>query len=189
VFQIIVIIVGLLAIIIKGLTQTGSFGNVLDDALAGGRVGWPDFGVDVYKRETFWSILFGSAILWGSPYTRFRPYFKSFDYNCQLFAFDCSAQYLVHRSLCLRNLKKAKASLYLNFVGQVALFMVVTLIGLLLYAYYIHCDPVNAGVIKKGNALVSLFVLQELSQYYGVPGTSFCNDPESGIWNLNQRKC
>jgi len=50
------------------------------------------------------------------------------------------------------------------------LFMIVGIIGLILYSYYINCDPLSAGVIKRGNAMVSLFVLQELSQYYGIPG-------------------
>lgn len=68
-FQIVIIVIGLFAIIIKGMTLL-SFPSIFDNAVAGGRIDIPDFNPDVYKRETFWTILFGSTILWGSPYAR-----------------------------------------------------------------------------------------------------------------------
>jgi len=47
----------------------------------------------------------------------------------------------------------------------------VAFIGLILYAFYIDCDPVVAGVVQKRDAVIPLFVLQQFAvQAPGVPG-------------------
>ena len=81
-----------------------------------------------------------------------------------------SSQFLVHRCLCLDSLRKGQISLYLNLLGQVILFVIVSLIGLILYTYYHDCDPVLAGVVTSQDAIVPIFVLQEFATIYGVPG-------------------
>ena len=47
----------------------------------------------------------------------------------------------------------------------------VAFIGLSLYAFYLDCDPVLAGVVEKRDGVIPLFVLQRFSEKYpGVPG-------------------
>ena len=47
----------------------------------------------------------------------------------------------------------------------------VAFIGLSLYAFYIECDPVMAGVVQKRDGVIPLFVLQQFSESYpGLPG-------------------
>ena len=65
--------------------------------------------MDPFVRHTFLNVLFGTFILWGSPYT-------------------CS-QYLIHRALCLPTLTKGKMSLYLNYICQLTMVVLVALIG------------------------------------------------------------
>ena len=107
--------------------------------------------MDPFERHTFLNVFFGTFILWGAPYT-------------------CS-QYLVHRALCLPSINKGRLALYINFVGQVVMVSLVAFIGLSLYAFYIECDPVMAGVVQKRDGVIPLFVLQQFSESYpGLPG-------------------
>jgi len=53
----------------------------------------------------------------------------------------CS-QYLIHRALCLPTINKGRATLYINFIGQIIMVTLVAFIGLALYAFYKDCDPV-----------------------------------------------
>jgi sodium-coupled monocarboxylate transporter 8/12 len=59
---------------------------------------------------------------------------------------------------------KGKLSLYFNYVGQIFLFVVVSLIGLVLYAFYVNCDPVVAGIVDNRDAVVPIFVMQEFAK-------------------------
>ena len=60
---------------------------------------------------------------------------------------------------------------FLNLSGQVVMVSLVAFIGLILYAFYIDCDPLAAGVVTKRDAVIPLFVLQQFaSQAPGVPG-------------------
>lgn len=107
--------------------------------------------MDPFERHTFLNVFFGTFILWGAPYT-------------------CS-QYLIHRALCLPTVFKGRMALYINYIGQVIMVSLVAMIGLILYAYYIDCDPVTAGIVKKRDAVIPLFVLQQFSERYpGLPG-------------------
>eukprot|EP00095_Tigriopus_kingsejongensis_P000170 maker-scaffold487_size158652-snap-gene-0.46 protein:Tk00170 transcript:maker-scaffold487_size158652-snap-gene-0.46-mRNA-1 annotation:"hypothetical protein CAPTEDRAFT_141957" len=150
VFQIFIMFGGILTILIRGLAATGGLENVWRTAELGGRIEFFNFSADPFQRHTFWNVLFGTIILWGSPYV-------------------CS-QYLVHRCICLESEFKGKMALYINYVGQVTMVTLVSIIGLVLYTYYLECDPVLAGVVAKRDAVIPLFVLQEFANYYGVPG-------------------
>jgi sodium-coupled monocarboxylate transporter 8/12 len=105
----------LLAIMIKGLILTGGFSEMWAAAEAGGRLDF-NFSGNPFERHTFWNLLFGSLILWGSPYA--------------------TSQFLIHRCLCLRTPREGKISLYVNFCGQILLLVVVSTIGLTLYTFY-----------------------------------------------------
>ena len=120
-------------------------------AEAGKRIDFFNFSLDPFERHTFINVFFGTFILWGAPYT-------------------CS-QYLIHRALCLPTVTKGRLALYINFIGQVIMVTLVAFIGLTLYAFYLDCDPVTAGIVEKRDAVIPLFVLQQFSENYpGLPG-------------------
>lgn len=150
VFQIFIVFAGIVAIIVEGLIKTGGWEKMWEANVAGGRIELFNMSMDPYERHTFWNVLFGTLIMWGSPYT-------------------CS-QYLVQRCLCLPTLTKGKIALYTNFIGQFVMTTMVAIIGLIMYAYYATCDPVKAGVVMKNDAIIPLFVLQEFVEYPGVAG-------------------
>ena len=82
------------------------FRQVAEDT---GRIEFFNTSLDPFERHTFTNVLFGTFILWGSPYT-------------------CS-QYLIHRALCLPTLFKGRMSLYLNYICQFLMVILVALIG------------------------------------------------------------
>ena len=43
-------------------------------------------------------------------------------------------------------------------------------VGLVVYANYWSCDPMKREIIAKKDELVTLFVLEHLVEYVGVPG-------------------
>ena len=117
----------------------------------GNRIEFFNWSVDPFERHTFLNVFFGTFILWGGPYT-------------------CS-QYLIHRALCLPTINKGRATLYINYIGQIIMVTLVAFIGLALYAFYKDCDPVLAGVVEKRDGVIPLFVLQQFSEKYpGLPG-------------------
>ena len=150
VFQIFLMYGGIFAIFFRGLSITGGLAEVWEAAEAGGRLSFFDLSVDPFQRHSFWTVLFGTIILWGSPYL-------------------CS-QYLVHRCICLESQFKGKLALYLNYIGQFTMTTLVAVIGLILYKHFLTCDPVLAGVVEKRDAVIPLFVLQQFQNTYGIPG-------------------
>lgn len=142
VFQIFIVFGGILAIMIQGVIKVGGWANVLDIAERGNRTELFDLSIDPFERHNFLNLLFGTLIMWGSPYV-------------------CS-QYLVQRCVCLPSIAKAKMALYINYLGQFVMTTLVVIIGLVMYAYYVSCDPVLAGITKKRDALIPLFVIQVL---------------------------
>ena len=78
---------------------------------------------------------------------------------------------MIHRALCLPTVTKGRCALYINFVGQVIMVTLVAFIGLSLYAFYLECDPVMAGLVEKRDGVIPLFVLQQFSDKLpGLPG-------------------
>lgn len=161
----------MLAIMIRGLILIGGFSSMWSAAESGGRLNFFNFSGDVFERHTFWNLIFGSLILWGSPYA--------------------TSQFMIHRCLCLDTETKGKYSLYVNFIGQILMLLVVTIIGLTLYTFYQvncidykdnstrlnppfcskkDCDPVSAGLISSNDAIVPFFVSQEFSDLPGMSG-------------------
>ena len=113
----------------QGLIKTGGWDAMLEKNYEGDRVELFNLSLDPYTRHTFWNVLFGTLIMWGSPYM-------------------CS-QYLVQRCLCLESLTKGKIALYTNFIGQFLMTTFVAIIGLIMYAYYRDCDPVLVSLVER----------------------------------------
>lgn len=66
--------------------------------------------------------------------------------------------------------RRARASLYINFVGVASLISCACLCGIALFAHYAHCDPLKSKLIDKTDQLMPHFVMTELNKYPGVAG-------------------
>ncbi|XP_072098107.1 sodium-coupled monocarboxylate transporter 1-like [Mobula birostris] len=150
VFQIYIMLAGLLALMIQGLIHSGGFGKVWKIAEEGGRLNFFDFDPDPRKRHTFWSTVMGGTFAWTAIYS-------------------CN-QAQVQRYLACRSEKEAKMAVSLNGVVMLLVTITACMCGVVMYAVYENCDPMEAKRITNPNQMAPLLVLEILSHVPGVPG-------------------
>ncbi|XP_048251305.1 sodium-coupled monocarboxylate transporter 1-like isoform X2 [Haliotis rufescens] len=151
VFQSAVMLAGVLAIVIKGISVVGGMEEVwrLNDEW--GRIKFFDFNPDPTARHSFWSLVIGTLIGWSSFYG--------------------VNQASVQRYCALPTLQQAKLAVLLNVIGILVLLTLVCLAGITVFAYYAKkgCDPLSAKSISNANQLTPYFVMEVLG-YPGLPG-------------------
>ncbi|XP_046557622.1 sodium-coupled monocarboxylate transporter 1-like [Haliotis rubra] len=150
-FQTLVIVAGLLAVVIQGTMLTGSIGDVWRINYEWGRINFFDFDPSPTTRHTFWSLVVGGTIAWTGTYG--------------------VNQASIQRFCAVPTLKKARISLLMNAVGVLLMLTILCLAGITIFAYYAirGCDPLSAKYIGNSNQLLPYFVMEVLD-YPGVPG-------------------
>ncbi|XP_046563516.1 sodium-coupled monocarboxylate transporter 1-like, partial [Haliotis rubra] len=151
VFQCVVMLVGVLAIIIRGTYAVGGLREVWRINEEWGRIKFFDFNPDPTVRQSFWSLVIGTAIDWSHTYGL--------------------SQVTVQRYCALPTLRQARLSVILNIVGVILLMTSVCLSGIIMFAYYAQkgCDPLSDSKVSNPNQLVPYFVM-EVFGYPGLPG-------------------
>ncbi|XP_072174293.1 sodium-coupled monocarboxylate transporter 1-like [Diadema setosum] len=150
VFQSVVMIGCLLVVAIYGVVKKAGFSTIWAINKEGGRIVFDDIRVDPTVRHTVWSLLIGGNITWLS-----------------VFAVN---QVSIQRYLSCSSLKRAKSTslvgipLYMLF-SSLSLFC-----GLVIYAFYADCDPLQAGYVTSSDQLLSYYVLNELGFIPGLSG-------------------
>ncbi|XP_041363424.1 sodium-coupled monocarboxylate transporter 2-like [Gigantopelta aegis] len=149
-FQVIMMIVGLVAIIIQGSIEVGGFAHAWEISAASGRIYFTDFSPDPSVRHSVWSLVIGGAFLWTYIYG--------------------TNQAQVQRAVTCPTLKKAQIAMWINMPGLVVMLILSAMTGILAYAFYEHCDPKSFGLISAGDQLLPLFVMDVLGHVKGIPG-------------------
>ncbi|GCC37278.1 hypothetical protein chiPu_0015781, partial [Chiloscyllium punctatum] len=150
VFQIITMMSGFIAIMIRGTYLAGGAHSVLATAYNGSRINFGDFDPDPRRRYTFWTFVIGGTVLWLSMYG--------------------VNQAQVQRYIACKTESQARLAI---FVNQVGLWMIVTsaaACGIILFTLYRTCDPVKAGHITAPDQMMPFMVLDIFQNYPGVPG-------------------
>ncbi|CAF1160783.1 unnamed protein product [Adineta steineri] len=150
VLQAVVILVGLLATIIKGLIVMGGFGPVFSIASKGGRIQFDSVSFDPRVRHTVWSLLIGGTF----------NSLATYGFN----------QTQVQRYMCVRSTRAAKQALFINAIGAAIVILLSGFIGVILYAYYADCDPYTAKYVTDIDQVFPYFVMERLSENPGLPG-------------------
>ncbi|XP_041060856.1 sodium/iodide cotransporter-like isoform X1 [Carcharodon carcharias] len=150
VFQVITMMSGFIAIMIRGTYLVGGSGRFLENAYNGSRINFGDFDPDPRRRYTFWTFVVGGTILWLSMYG--------------------VNQAQVQRYIACKTESQARLAI---FVNQIGLWMIVTsaaTCGIIMFTLYRHCDPVKAGHVSAPDQMVPYMVLDIFQTYPGVPG-------------------
>eukprot|EP00914_Ancora_sagittata_P013224 GHVO01025732.1.p1 GENE.GHVO01025732.1~~GHVO01025732.1.p1 ORF type:complete len:600 (+),score=30.66 GHVO01025732.1:284-2083(+) len=150
VFQIVMMVCGLLAVLIQGLIDHGGFSNIIDKAREGGRLHFIDLDPDPSSRHTLWSLTLGAVFMW--------------------LAINGTNQSQVQRALTCPSLKKAQLSVVLNSPCLIVLLLLTSFCGLAMYAEFGQCDPLLTKRIHASDQLLPLYVMEALSHAPGVPG-------------------
>uniref|UniRef100_A0A8C4TIX0 Solute carrier family 5 member 12 n=1 Tax=Erpetoichthys calabaricus TaxID=27687 RepID=A0A8C4TIX0_ERPCA len=149
-FQMIVMVTGFLTILIQGTLVNGGFSNVWERAERGGRLQILDFDIDPLRRHTFWTLAIGGTFTWLGIYG--------------------VNQSTIQRCISCKSEKQAKMALYLNLVGLIVIVGCAVFSGLIMYAYYMNCDPLAAGFVSAPDQIMPYFVMEVLGNLPGLPG-------------------
>ncbi|XP_053575790.1 sodium-coupled monocarboxylate transporter 1-like [Bombina bombina] len=149
-FQIVIMLAGFIAVIIRGVVVQGGIQTIINDSYYGGRLNFWDFDPDPLRRHTFWTIVIGGTFLWTGIYG--------------------VNQSQVQRYVACKTRLQAKLSLYINLIGLWAILACAVLCGLILFSKYKDCDPWTSNLISAPDQLMPYLVLDILRDYPGVPG-------------------
>ncbi|XP_034387438.1 sodium/iodide cotransporter isoform X2 [Cyclopterus lumpus] len=150
VFQIIVMLAGFVAIFIHGTVLIGGPAVMLEIAKNGSRINFNDFSVDPRQRYSFWSLSVGGASVWLSMYG--------------------VNQAQVQRYIACRTERDAQWALLVNQVGLCLIVGSAATCGIVMFAYYINCDPLQSGRISAPDLYMPYFVLDIFRNHPGFPG-------------------
>nr|XP_011419880.2 sodium-coupled monocarboxylate transporter 1 [Crassostrea gigas]XP_011419881.2 sodium-coupled monocarboxylate transporter 1 [Crassostrea gigas] len=151
VFQAVIMIAGLLAIVIQGTISVGGIEKVWSINDEWKRIEFFDFDPDPTTRHSFWSLLIGGMVGWTATYG--------------------VNQASVQRYCALGSLTKAKTAVMLNILGVALLMCVTCVAGIVVFAYYVEqgCDPYTNKDVSNSNQIIPYFVMETLG-YPGIPG-------------------
>ncbi|XP_026560272.1 sodium-coupled monocarboxylate transporter 2 isoform X1 [Pseudonaja textilis] len=149
-FQLIVMLIGFLTVLVQGTFKAGGFRNVWENAQNGSRLNVFDFDFDPLRRHTFWTTAVGGTFTWLGIYG--------------------VNQSTIQRCISCKTEKHAKLALYLNLVGLWAILVCAVLCGLVMYSFFMSCDPWTADFISEPDQLMPYFVMIIFSSVPGLPG-------------------
>ncbi|XP_041370243.1 sodium-coupled monocarboxylate transporter 2-like isoform X2 [Gigantopelta aegis] len=150
-FQTVIIFVGMVAILVKGLMEVGGVKNMFEIANSQGRIIFDDVRVDPRVRHTLWSLTLGAFFNW---------FVNSFN------------QSTVQRLSSLRTMRAAKIAFFLNGPLCIVYGSILCFSGILVFSYFFAkgCDPYEAGLIENRNQVMPYFVMDVLAVLPGMAG-------------------
>ncbi|XP_057329009.1 putative sodium-dependent multivitamin transporter [Microplitis mediator] len=128
----------------------GGVRSVFNIAYEGGRLNFFNFDPDPTIRHTWWSLTIGGAYFF-------------------LSLFACN-QVQVQRMLTSKTLGDARKALWMNIPMTLTMALTISFAGLVLYAYYVNCDPVIAGDIKSYDMLMPYFAKNRMTKIPALTG-------------------
>ncbi|XP_041484312.1 sodium-coupled monocarboxylate transporter 1-like isoform X2 [Lytechinus variegatus] len=149
-FQVMVMMSGFLAVIIKGSMNTGGLDKAWQICEENGRIDFWNFDPDPTVRHTFWTIIVGGTFTWGSTYG--------------------VNQSQVQRYLTCGKEKTAQLALFMAIIGMVIVVSAACLSGLVMYANFVDCDPFTMGYVSSSDQLMPYFVMYLFGSMPGLPG-------------------
>lgn len=149
-FQTLLMYAAMFVVVFKGIADLGGMEIVWKRNLDGKRIEFFNFKLDPTVRHTFWCLVFGGYFTWMGNYA--------------------ANQAIVQRYLTLPSLKAAKRCLWINIPGLIILITITTLAGLVIYALYYDCDPIQTNYVGATDQLFPRYVMQTLGFLPGLPG-------------------
>ncbi|XP_064613869.1 sodium-dependent multivitamin transporter-like [Liolophura sinensis] len=149
-FQVIMMFMSILAVLIQGFIEVGGISRAWEIATQNERIEIWNFDPNPAVRHTFWSLTFGGTFTWVAVYG--------------------VNQAQVQRALTCPTLKKAQLAFWLNLPALILLVSTCCLLGIVVFARYVACDPKLNGDIFSDDQILPLFVMDILHWMPGIPG-------------------
>ena len=164
VFQLVVMVTGILATLIKSSSEAGGLSAVYE--LSNGRLDIAEFRVDPTIRFTLWSVIFGSI-------TQFMIIFFS--------------QMGLQRINSTPNIKTAYIMVGITTPVYCLFIFLVCFEGVAIFAYYSStgCEPLASGRISNINEIVPTAVLDLFGHMPGFPGLFIASLSSAALSSLS----
>ncbi|XP_031348538.1 sodium-coupled monocarboxylate transporter 1-like isoform X2 [Photinus pyralis] len=130
-----------------GVAAVGGFDAVFTKASRGQRF---DFNIDPTKRDGFWQVLLGCTTVWV--------------YNVNFYPVA------VQKYLSVPALSNAKRVVLLQCLGLVFVHFLSILTGIIIYARYEGCDPIQNGDVDRADQILPYFAVDVSRNIPGLPG-------------------
>ncbi|KAL7643192.1 UNVERIFIED_CONTAM: hypothetical protein RMT77_006482 [Armadillidium vulgare] len=150
VFQLTVMLLGLLVVVIAGVIDAGGFSYVWETALKGGRLTNFHTNPSIYERHNIYNTFFFGLFLFSSAYG--------------------ISQINVQRLCAVKSIEDGRKILWINAIGMLVMFVFIFGEGVVAYAAYHGCDPFVKGLITKKEEIIPYFVVDRLNFLIGLPG-------------------
>ncbi|XP_017116374.1 sodium-coupled monocarboxylate transporter 1 [Drosophila elegans] len=150
VIQTIIMFGAMALVLIKGTVDIGGPAVVWQRAQETARLERPNFSADLTERYTFYSLVLGGVAHW----------LKS----------NAISQNMIQRYLSLPTLRDARIAIWTFIAGVLAFLMICGYTGLLIYATYAQCDPLETKLAQRNDQLLPLLVMDTFGAYPGLPG-------------------
>ncbi|XP_017060271.1 sodium-coupled monocarboxylate transporter 2 [Drosophila ficusphila] len=144
-----VMLLSVVLVAILGTSNTGGLGNVLESASEGGRFDF-NFGLDPRLRLTFFTGMASGLLMWTGKI--------GLDQSC------------VQRIVSMPSYGHAKKCLVMAGVGFLLIMSFTCFAGIIMFAYYYGCDPIQAGLVSKPDKLMPFFIQDIMGHLMGMPG-------------------
>ncbi|XP_032528970.2 sodium-coupled monocarboxylate transporter 1-like isoform X1 [Danaus plexippus] len=143
--------VGAMALVaVKGTIDVGGVGVVWQRNLESGRIETPNWDLRPTARHTIWNLFIGGFVYWLQA--------------------NAVNQTMVQRYLALPTLRGAKWAVFLFCIGISTLYCFCLYCGLLIYARFHDCDPLQTKLAKAKDQLLPLLVMDVLGDIPGLAG-------------------
>ncbi|KAM8763689.1 sodium/iodide cotransporter [Rhynchonycteris naso] len=149
-FQVMVMLAGFWVVLARGTVLVGGPRQVIELAQNHSRINLMDFDPDPRSRYTFWTFVVGGTLVWLSMYG--------------------VNQAQVQRYVACRTEKQAKLALLINQLGLFLIVSSAACCGIIMFTFYMDCDPLLTGRISAPDQYMPLLVLDIFKDLPGVPG-------------------
>ncbi|XP_043283569.1 putative sodium-dependent multivitamin transporter [Venturia canescens] len=151
VFQGFLMLASILCVIVIGCYDLeGGVAEVWEVATKGGRLEVLNFDIDPSVRHTWWTLVIGTA----------------FYFAAQIGV----NQIQVQRLLSAKSLRSAQLALFINGPTIVLVVLMTAFSGLVLYAWFVKCDPIGSGHVSSFDQVMPYFAKVRLSKVPGLTG-------------------
>ncbi|KAJ1521989.1 hypothetical protein ONE63_002312 [Megalurothrips usitatus] len=139
-----------LLVMVLGVTRTGGVSEVWARGVASTRIEAPVLDLDMTTRHTLFTMMVGAFIA-----------------HC---AHAGLGQAMMQRYLSLPTDRQALTAMWIFIGGICTFFLTSGIAGLVMYAYYYDCDPIQAKRVSKPDQMLVLFVMETVGGLPGVAG-------------------
>ncbi|KDR17310.1 hypothetical protein L798_08509 [Zootermopsis nevadensis] len=146
----VVMVVASLAVIALGLVHVGGFVPVWERSRDGGRIRIFEMSLSPFERMTFWNVFIGGTSSW--------------------LGILAANQGMVQKFLSLPSYAKVRKSLMFLVFGTLLIKCLTCFMGLIIYATYYDCDPMDTKAISRSDQLLAYYVMDIASAIPGLPG-------------------